>query len=84
MRLYLAERDGWHCHYCRKPFQRLRKITMDHYVPYRLWPTYLPANLVLACVPCNTRKADALPVMFALLILRHYGHLVADDMTAAA
>lgn len=75
-RLYLAERDGWHCHYCRVPFDRLRGVSIDHYVPYSVWRTDLPVNLVLACEPCNQAKADRLPVTLAWLLLAEYGHLV--------
>ncbi|MDH6432613.1 5-methylcytosine-specific restriction endonuclease McrA [Streptomyces sp. SAI-144] len=68
-RLYLAERDGRHCFYCRTPFETLRDATTDHYIPRSLWPCNLPANLVLACQPCNVTKADLLPWPIARALL---------------
>ncbi|MFC8824937.1 HNH endonuclease [Streptomyces sp. NPDC057137] len=69
-RMYLAERDGWQCFYCRSEFDTLRGVSVDHYVPKSLWPCNLPANLVLACAPCNSLKDDALPRIFAALFIR--------------
>ncbi|QIJ66489.1 HNH endonuclease [Streptomyces sp. JB150] len=68
-RLYLAERDGWQCFYCRRPFERLDEATTDHYVPRSLWACNLPANLVLACEPCNRAKDDRLTWSMAALLL---------------
>lgn len=71
IREYVAERDGRHCHYCRRPFgEDLTGVTLDHYIPYRLWPMNKPRNLVLACAPCNQRKADRLPLTLAWLLRR--------------
>ncbi|AEM87068.1 HNH endonuclease [Streptomyces violaceusniger] len=70
VRVYVAERDGARCHYCRTPFpEDLVGATLDHYVPYSLWPMSKPRNLVLACAPCNNAKADALPLTLAWLLL---------------
>ncbi|MFE9065024.1 HNH endonuclease [Streptomyces violaceusniger] len=70
VREYVAERDGARCHYCRTPFPDLSGATLDHYIPYSLWPMSKPRNLVLACDPCNNAKADALPLALAWLLLR--------------
>jgi 5-methylcytosine-specific restriction endonuclease McrA len=72
-RLYLAERDGWHCFYCRTPFDRLRGVTIDHYVPKSRWACNLPANLVLACEPCNLAKGDRLTWSMAAVLLAWAG-----------
>lgn len=69
IRAYIAERDGRLCHYCRRPFADLYGVTLDHYVPHCLWAMNKPRNLVLACVACNQRKADALPVALAFTLL---------------
>lgn len=69
IRAYIAERDGRLCHYCRRPFTDLYGVTLDHYVPHSLWAMNKPRNLVLACVACNQRKADALPVALAFTLL---------------
>ncbi|ARI54602.1 endonuclease [Streptomyces sp. S8] len=75
IRDYVGQRDGWQCHYCRRPFEDVSAVTLDHYIPWSVWPTSKPRNLVLACDPCNQAKADALPVVFASLLL----HLAAVD-----
>src|SRR5438876_868849 len=65
----LARRDGRHCTYCRTPFTAdLRDATIDHVVPISLFCTWRAENLVLACRPCNTAKADRLPLLVALLL----------------
>ena len=69
IRAYVLERDGWHCHYCLKPFTDESEVTLDHYVPWSVWRQSKPRNLVAACQPCNNRKADALPVTLAWLVL---------------
>ncbi|MFJ8934186.1 HNH endonuclease [Streptomyces sp. NPDC102365] len=68
-RVRLAERDGARCFYCRTPFaDPAAQGTFDHYMPWALWPTNCAFNLVLACDPCNTVKADHLPVGLLLLL----------------
>ncbi|MEV5441419.1 HNH endonuclease signature motif containing protein [Streptomyces sp. NPDC052644] len=62
---------GWQCFYCRRPFSDERPWTFDHYIPYSLWRTARLRNLVLACGPCNERKADALPWTVVVLLLRN-------------
>lgn len=65
----LARRDGRHCTYCRMPFTAdLRNATLDHVIPISLFRTWSAGNLVLACRPCNTAKADRLPLSIALLL----------------
>lgn len=72
-RLYLAERDGRRCFYCRTEFDRLKGVTIDHYVPYSLMPCNLPANLVLACQACNEAKRDRLTWSMAAVLLAWAG-----------
>lgn len=72
-RLYLAERDGRHCFYCRTPFDKLRDVTIDHYVPKSIWACNLPANLVLACQDCNRTKNDKLTWSMAAVLLAWAG-----------
>lgn len=68
LRYRLARRDGRRCFYCRTPFVDVTAATLDHYVPYCLWPTNRRFNLVLSCEPCNTRKGAALPLGLVLLL----------------
>ncbi|WP_255951004.1 HNH endonuclease [Streptomyces odontomachi] len=66
---HLAGRDGARCYYCRTPFDAaLSDATLDHYVPYCVWPENRPRNLVLACEPCNQAKADRLPYWVTVLL----------------
>lgn len=80
LRCRLAARHGARCFYCRRPAPPAA-LTFDHYIPYRLWPTYRPVNLVLACGPCNERKADRLPLLLALLLLATVAHLALTATT---
>ncbi|MFM9595788.1 HNH endonuclease [Streptomyces scabiei] len=68
-RLYLAERDGRRCFYCRVPFDDMRTATADHYIPRSVWECNMPANLVLSCEPCNVAKADKLTWSMAAVLL---------------
>ncbi|MGV9337871.1 HNH endonuclease [Streptomyces sp. NPDC003688] len=68
-RLYLAERDGRRCFYCQAPFDSLHDATTDHYIARSVWPCNMPANLVLACEPCNLAKADGLTWSMAAVLL---------------
>lgn len=73
MRLFLAERDGRRCFYCRTEFDRLKGVSIDHYVPKSVWACNLPANLVLACRGCNGRKSDRLTWSMAAVLLAWAG-----------
>ncbi|MGW8327956.1 HNH endonuclease [Streptomyces sp. NPDC055897] len=65
----LAQRDGQRCAYCLTPFTTLREATLDHVAPLSLLRSWSARHLVLACRPCNNRKADRLPLLLALLLL---------------
>lgn len=60
----LATRDGQRCFYCAHPFADLAAATLDHLIPFSVWPTWQQANLVLACRPCNQAKGRQLPQVF--------------------
>ncbi|MBC2867322.1 HNH endonuclease [Streptomyces mexicanus] len=68
----LARRTGYRCFYCARPFTADEQATFDHYIPYRLWRTGRHDALVLACQPCNERKADALPWPLVWLLLAQH------------
>jgi 5-methylcytosine-specific restriction endonuclease McrA len=67
----ISARDGRRCFYCRRNFRRrpMRRKTLDHYIPYRLWPAWDIDNLVLACEGCNVTKDDLLPWPLVWLLL---------------
>jgi hypothetical protein len=47
----LIERDGWFCHWCKKPIETLKDFTLEH-----LEPVNDPAVLALACHSCNCAR----------------------------
>ncbi|MFI9174868.1 HNH endonuclease [Streptomyces lincolnensis] len=67
----IKNRDGSRCFYCWRHFRSgpMRRKTLDHYVPYRIWPGWDVDNLVLACEGCNVAKADTLPWPLVWLLL---------------
>lgn len=70
----LQELHGKRCFYCRRNFKksRLRRKTLDHYVPHCIWPGWNVDNLVLACARCNFAKGAALPWPLVWLLLATY------------
>lgn len=55
MKATVAERDGKECRYCGStdgPFH------IDHVFPWSKGGEHKPANLVMACRPCNLKKRD--------------------------
>lgn len=77
LRRKLAARLGGSCLYCGRRFGDLHTATFDHFIPWSVWRTNRQTNLVLACLPCNARKADALPWPLVWLLLAN-----ADRITA--
>ena len=63
-------RDRWRCQYCgeRKP---TRELTFDHVVPRAQGGRSVWENIVMACVDCNTKKADRTPAQAGMILLKH-------------
>ncbi|MEV8396183.1 HNH endonuclease signature motif containing protein [Streptomyces sp. NPDC057596] len=82
----LKELHGPRCFYCRRKFgtTRLRRKTLDHYIPYRIWPGWNIENLVLACERCNNAKADSLPWPVVWLLLSCYAQQSGEGGAAGA
>lgn len=59
-RINVAMRDDFSCQYCgeKKP---LRRLTYDHVHPRSRGGKTRWQNIVMACYPCNERKADRTP-----------------------
>lgn len=64
LRAVVLRRDGAKCFYCRTFAGDLADLTMDHLVPQCQGGPWTPANLVMACHPCNQAKADRPPQEF--------------------
>lgn len=64
----LCVRDNMMCQYCGLKFLQVRDVTLDHVLPRSVWknkgikgsPTNW-GNIVIACAPCNKRKANRTP-----------------------
>ncbi len=48
------------CHWCKKPFTRMRRATHDHVVPLSKGGGNTLENSCCACVTCNSRKGSNL------------------------
>lgn len=56
----LMERDGHRCAYCGKKFSP-RDLNFDHVTPKSRGGKTNWENIVTACFPCNSKKADRTP-----------------------
>ena len=56
----LFERDQYRCQYCGHNFSE-DQLNMDHVIPKTRGGRTSWENIVTACIPCNTRKANRLP-----------------------
>ena len=56
----LLIRDGFKCAYCARSLSQ-SSCTVDHIVPARLGGRKRWQNIVVACKPCNAKKADRTP-----------------------
>ena len=61
---FLFARDRYTCQYCGRSTIELKprqSLTRDHLIPLSRGGTNEWTNVVTACSPCNTRKANRLP-----------------------
>ena len=61
---FLFARDRYRCQFCGRGQYELKPreaLTRDHLVPLSRGGTNAWTNVVTACSPCNTRKANRLP-----------------------
>ena len=61
---FLFARDRYRCQYCGRGQTELRHreaLTRDHLIPLSRGGTNEWTNVVTACSPCNTRKANRMP-----------------------
>lgn len=80
---FLFARDRYRCQYCGRTTGDLRPreaLTRDHVVPISRGGLNVWGNVVTACSPCNTRKANHLPAEIGMHPLTppsepHFVHL---------
>ncbi len=70
----VAHRDGWNCHYCKKPIAKQHQMipseagytvpkgfvfgTIDHKIPRSKGGDNQLENFVLSCHVCNSKKSN--------------------------
>ncbi|RMF60591.1 MAG: HNH endonuclease [Calditrichaeota bacterium] len=62
----LLIRDGYSCQYCGR---RTHPLTVDHVIPKQFGGKDTWENLVIACLPCNNRKANRTPEQAGMKLL---------------
>jgi len=68
-RLNIYTRDRFTCQYCGTQLCA-EDLTFDHVVPRAAGGRTAWDNIVTACVPCNSRKANRTPQQASMLLLR--------------
>ena len=71
---FLFARDHYTCQYCGRTSAELKpreSLTRDHLIPISRGGTNDWTNVVTACSPCNTRKANLLPQEVGMHPLHH-------------
>ena len=71
---FLFARDRYRCQYCGRTQTELKpreSLTRDHLIPLSRGGTNDWTNVVTACSPCNTRKANRLPNEIGMHPLTH-------------
>lgn len=80
---FLFARDHYRCQYCGRLQVALKPreaLTRDHVIPLSRGGLNTWTNVVTACSPCNTRKANHLPTEIGMRLLHepvepHFVHL---------
>ncbi len=62
----LLVRDQYRCQYCGR---RTHPLTIDHVIPKQYGGKNTWDNLVVACLPCNNRKANRTPEQAGMKLL---------------
>lgn len=58
-RLAIMFRDGCQCVYCGATVEDGTSLTLDHIIPWILYGSNEPDNLVCACLSCNSRRQES-------------------------
>jgi hypothetical protein len=78
-RTNIYRRDKNVCQYCGKKF-KTEDLTMDHVFPKANGGQMTWENVVLACVPCNHKKANRTPQQAGMKLIRKPVRPTADDL----
>lgn len=62
-------RDGYRCQYCRER-KRAGELNYDHVVPRHHGGKTVWENIVMACYPCNSRKANRTPEQAGMTLIK--------------
>lgn len=82
-RLAIYLRDGLACCYCGASVEDGAQLTLDHVVCRSHGGTHEAANLVTACLRCNSSRADRTVAHFARAVAAYLNHGVrATDILA--
>jgi len=65
----IYERDGYRCMYCGVKFRK-EQLNFDHVIPRDKGGQTTWENIVCACIPCNTRKANRTPVQAGMTLVK--------------
>ncbi len=65
----LFERDNYTCQYCAAKLPST-ELSLDHVTPRSIGGRSTWENLVVACIPCNDRKANRLPHQAGMRLVR--------------
>ena len=65
----LLTRDDYRCQYCRER-KRAAELNYDHVTPRHQGGRTDWENIVMACYPCNSRKANRTPEQAGMRLLR--------------
>lgn len=68
-RMNVFTRDGFSCCYCGSP-KRMHELNYDHVTPREQGGKTVWENIVSACYPCNSRKANRTPEQAGMKLLR--------------
>jgi 5-methylcytosine-specific restriction endonuclease McrA len=66
----IFRRDGQQCQYCGKKEANREKLNLDHIVPKSRGGRTNWKNIVVSCIPCNSRKADRTPAEAGMKLLK--------------
>ena len=68
------------CYYCGINLDEVKKIEIDHILPYSKYKNGQTTNLCLACLECNKSKGKQDPIKFKEQLLKKSPHKLIRGM----